>query len=73
MIVRVPAAVDSKAERKRADDLVEDHKEDHKEEEADHKEVKEDRRAAGAVLDRDSVIVLCEGEFYNSPLLLCVS
>jgi hypothetical protein len=66
MIVRVPAAVDSKAERKRADDLVEDHKED-------HKEVKEDRRAAAAVLDRDSVIVLCEGEFYNSPLLLCVS
>jgi hypothetical protein len=69
MIVRVPVVVDSKAERKRADDLVVDHKE----EEADHKEVKEDRRAAAAVLDRDSVIVLCEGEFYNSPLLLCVS
>ena len=68
MIARVPVVVDSKAERKRADDLVEDHKE----EEADHKAVKEDRRAA-AVLDRDSVILLCEGEFYNSPLLLCVS
>jgi len=68
MIVRVPVVVDSKAERKRADDRVEDHKE----EEADHKEVKVDRRAAAAVLDRDSVIA-CEGEFDNSPLLLSVS
>jgi hypothetical protein len=55
-IVRVPV-VDSKAERKRADDLVEDRKEDRKGEEVDHREAEVDRRAAAAVLDRANVIV----------------
>ena len=72
MIVRVLVAVDTKAERKRADDLVEDlkedRKEDHREEEADHKEVEVDRRAAAAVLDRANLIVLVRASLNNSPL-----
>lgn len=67
MIARVPVAVDSKAERKQADDLVEDHKEDPKGKGADHKEVKVDRRAAAAVLDRDSVIVLVRASLITRP------
>lgn len=67
MIVRVPVAVDSKAERKHPGDLAEDHKE----KEADHKEAEVDRRgAAVAVLDRDSVIVFVRASLNDSPLLL---
>jgi len=65
-IVRVPV-VDSKAERKRADDLVEDRKKDRKGEEADHKEAEVDRRAAAAVLDRANVIVFVRAGLITRP------
>ena len=67
MIVKVPVAVDTKAERKRLDDLAEDHKVAHKEEEADHKEAEADRRAAAAVLDRNSVIYLWRASLITRP------
>ena len=69
-IVRVPV-VDSKAERKRADDLVEDRKKDRKGEEVDHevdhREAEVDCRAAAAVLDRANVIVFVRAGLITRP------